>query len=77
MVYSMIIWNIIYFFGDSGVFSSIVNDPFLFNSNVTLVNVLDPLESPNFSPKLYMCKYFLYNLIYLNSYKQFSIHTNR
>lgn len=41
-----------FFWGDSDEFSSIVNDPFLFNSNVTLVNVLDPLESPTFSPKI-------------------------
>jgi len=37
-------------FGDSDEFSSIVDDPFLFNSNVTFV-ILGPLESPDFSPK--------------------------
>ena len=46
-------------FGNSVEFSSIVDDPFLFNSNVTFV-ILDPLASPDFSPKLYIV------LIYLN-----------
>lgn len=62
-------------------FSSIVDDPFIFNSNVGLVNVLGPLESPDFSPKIYDAYFILIHLKPLLNYFLniclFDVHTNR